>query len=96
MEIKKQEKNTQTLTLSCSANEHTEMKLKIYLSEAWMCSEFGYQRPMSNKKGLNFQSESIPELRISLINKCFRKFEEKLGSKIDQTRRGRKELYQNV
>ena len=24
-----------------SANEHTEMKLKIYLSEAWMCSEFG-------------------------------------------------------
>ena len=23
------------------ANEHTEMKLKIYLSEAWMCSEFG-------------------------------------------------------
>ena len=41
-----------TLTLSCSANERTEMKLKIYLSEAWMCSEFGYQRPMSNKKGL--------------------------------------------
>ena len=40
------------LTLSCSANERTEMKLKIYLSEAWMCSEFGYQRPMSNKKGL--------------------------------------------
>ena len=32
------------------------MKLKIYLSEAWMCSEFGYQRPMSNKKGLRFQS----------------------------------------
>ena len=30
-----------TLTLSCSANERTEMKLKIYLSEAWMCSEFG-------------------------------------------------------
>ena len=29
------------LTLSCSANERTEMKLKIYLSEAWMCSEFG-------------------------------------------------------
>ena len=24
-----------------SANERTEMKLKIYLSEAWMCSEFG-------------------------------------------------------
>ena len=23
------------------ANERTEMKLKIYLSEAWMCSEFG-------------------------------------------------------
>ena len=23
------------------ANECTEMKLKIYLSEAWMCSEFG-------------------------------------------------------
>ena len=22
-------------------NERTEMKLKIYLSEAWMCSEFG-------------------------------------------------------
>ena len=29
------------LTLSCSANERTEMKRKIYLSEAWMCSEFG-------------------------------------------------------
>ena len=29
------------------------MKCKIYLSEAWMCSEFGYQHPMSNKKGLN-------------------------------------------
>ena len=29
------------LTLSCSANERTGMKLKIYLSEAWMCSEFG-------------------------------------------------------
>ena len=29
------------LTLSCSANERTKMKLKIYLSEAWMCSEFG-------------------------------------------------------
>ena len=28
-----------SLTLSCSANERTEMKLKI--SEAWMCSEFG-------------------------------------------------------
>ena len=41
-----------SLTLSCSANERTEMKLKIYLSEAWMCSEFGYQLPMSNKKGL--------------------------------------------
>jgi len=23
------------------ANERTEMKLKIYLSEAWICSEFG-------------------------------------------------------
>ena len=23
-----------------SANERTKMKLKIYLSEAWMCSEF--------------------------------------------------------
>ena len=45
--------NKNLLTLSCSANERTEMKLKIYLSEAWMCSEFGYQRPMSNKKGLN-------------------------------------------
>ena len=32
---------SQTLTLSCSANERTEMKLKIYLSEALMCSEFG-------------------------------------------------------
>ena len=32
---------TEFLTLSCSANERTEMKLKIYLSEAWMCSEFG-------------------------------------------------------
>ena len=31
----------EVLTLSCSANERTEMKLKIYLSEAWMCSEFG-------------------------------------------------------
>ena len=42
------------LTLLCSAIEHTEMKLKIYLSEALMCSEFGYQHPMSDKKGLSF------------------------------------------
>ena len=50
-----------SLTLSCSANERTEMKLKIYLSEAWMCSEFGYQRPMSNKKGL---------MRNTLLSEC--------------------------
>ena len=24
------------------------LKLKIYLSEAWICSEFGYQRPAPN------------------------------------------------
>ena len=47
------------LTLSCSANERTEMKLKIYLSEAWMCSEFGYQRLMSNKKGLNLENLQV-------------------------------------
>ena len=29
---------------------------KLYLSEAWMFSEFGYQRPMSNKKGLKFST----------------------------------------
>ena len=40
------------LTLSCSANERTEMKLKIYLSEAQMCSEIGYQHPIAVKKGL--------------------------------------------
>ena len=55
----------EALTLSCSANEGTEMKLKIYLSEAWMCSEFGYQRPMSNKKGLRF------EVREHLFNPKF-------------------------
>ena len=27
-------------------NKHTEMKCKIYLSEAWVCSEFNYQRPV--------------------------------------------------
>ena len=36
----------------CSVNEHTEMKLKIYLSDASMCSEFGYQCPIAVKKGL--------------------------------------------
>ena len=30
-----------TLNPFLFANERTEMKLKIYLSEAWMCSEFG-------------------------------------------------------
>ena len=40
------------LTLLWPVNERTEMKLKIYLSEAWMCSEFGYQCPMLDKKGL--------------------------------------------
>ena len=34
-------------------NERTEMKLKIYLSEAWMCSEFGFSGPMSVTKGLS-------------------------------------------
>ena len=37
------------------ANERTEMKLKIYLSEAWMCSEFGMlitdvERERANKE----------------------------------------------
>ena len=40
------------------ANERTEMKLKIYLSEAWMCSEFGMLLPMSNEKGLLFKCQS--------------------------------------
>ena len=46
------------------------MKLKIYLTEAWMCSEFGYQRPMSNKKGLRVElrdfsrEEQEPSLTI--------------------------------
>ena len=44
--------NRQHLTLYCSVNERTEMKLKIYLSDAWMCSEFGYQHPMSIEIGL--------------------------------------------
>ena len=40
------------LTICCSVNERTEMKQKIYLSEAWIYSEFGYQRAMSNTIGL--------------------------------------------
>ena len=32
------------------------MKLKIYLSEAWMCSEFGFSGPMSVTIGLTIMS----------------------------------------
>ena len=44
------------LTLTLPVNERTEMKLEIYLSEAWMCSEFGFSGPMSVTKGLMEQS----------------------------------------
>ena len=40
------------LTLCCSVNERTNMEFKIYLLEAWMCSEFGYHRPMLVLQGL--------------------------------------------
>ena len=50
----------------CSAIERTEMKRKIYLSEAWMCSEFGYQRPMSDKKGLSSQVPVLNSISIFL------------------------------
>ena len=47
------------LTLCCSVNERTNMEFKIYLSEAWMCSEFSYQCLMSDKKGLKYQKSGI-------------------------------------
>ena len=40
-----------TRNLFRPVNKHTKMKLKTYLSEAWMCSEFSYQLPMSVKIG---------------------------------------------
>ena len=55
------------------------MKLKIYLSVAWMCSEFGDQRPMSNKKGLNIFGNPlkyccrIKSNHVLHLNCCFRK-----------------------
>ena len=42
------------------------MKLKIYLSEAWMCSEFSYQRPILIKIGLN---RSFQKYKVSSIHK---------------------------
>ena len=40
------------LTLTLPVNERTEMKLETYLSEACMCSEFGFSGQMSVTKGL--------------------------------------------
>ena len=42
--------------LSARRSEHEYV---LYLSEAWMCSEFGYQCPMSDKKGLNLYKDSF-------------------------------------
>ena len=38
------------------ANERTEMKLKIYLSEAWMCSEFGMLITDVERERVNFRN----------------------------------------
>ena len=38
------------------ANERTEMKLKIYLSEAWMCSEFGMLLTDVERERVNSES----------------------------------------
>ena len=43
-----------------SANERTEMKLKIYLSEAWMCSEFGINNT-------NVKQERVKKVNFSQI-----------------------------
>ena len=48
------------LTLCCSVNECTKMERKIYLSEAWMCSEFGYHRPMLVLLGLRRRQTKFP------------------------------------
>ena len=56
-----------------SANECTEMKLNIYLSEAWMCSEFSYQRPMSNKKGLTMYQQICCEWKCQPSKGCHSK-----------------------
>ena len=50
--------------------ECTEMKRKIYLSEAWMCSELGYQRLMLDKKGLKYlyiQRATIAAMTVGLV-----------------------------
>ena len=36
-----------------SANERTKMKLKIYLSDAWMCSEFGINNTNVEQERVN-------------------------------------------
>ena len=59
------------LTLLCSVIERTEMNPKIYLSEAWMCSEFGYQCPMLDKKELNMHPGNLTPKECKLCGKGF-------------------------
>ena len=49
-----------------SANECTEMKLKIYLSEAWMCSEFGMLITDVERERVN-KGLMIIDLRLLLV-----------------------------
>ena len=44
------------------ANERTEMKLKIYLSEAWMCSEFGMLITDVERERVNAESRKVTDL----------------------------------
>ena len=46
------------------ANERTEMKLKIYLSEAWMCSEFGMLITDVERERVKIADEKIFHLFI--------------------------------
>ena len=52
------------------ANEHTEMKLKIYLSEAWMCSEFGMLITDVERERVKILSTSIALLEQTYGHNC--------------------------
>ena len=55
------------LTLCCSVNERTNMEFKIYLLEAWMCSEFGYHRPMLVLQGLRRRQIKTDTFRTAML-----------------------------
>ena len=56
------------------ANERTEMKLKIYLSEAWMCSEFGMLITDVERERVKIKSFSVSVLVIYLLSISFEGF----------------------